>query len=101
VTWAWRTVAVLVGASVTLGACGPDRDRTRENVIEDLEQYGPVDARCVGSVLDTYSDEELAALDREARAITDPENTSPTVSPSEGFRTLYTRLFECVSTTTG
>ena len=87
-------VLVLVGAS-----CAADPDATRDNVVADLATYGDVDETCVGNVLAKYSDDELAAIDLEARRLQDPTDTRTSVPVSEAFRDLYAALFECVTFT--
>ena len=90
---------VLAGASVVIAACGPDPAVTRDNVIADLSSYGVVDEACVGDVIAKYSDDELDALDREARALSDPSDTRPQVTISKPFRDFYATLLRCVTTT--
>jgi hypothetical protein len=62
------TAAIAIGA-LTLAACGGvDRDGTRDQFIEDMEeQFGStVDADCIDAVFDDYSDDEIEALSEGA-----------------------------------
>ena len=97
-----RHLLVAVGLSTAIiTSCAPDADVTRSNVIRDLSAYGAVDATCVDAILGKYSDDELRAIDAEARALEDPTDTRPQVTISKAFRDLYAALFTCVTTTTG
>lgn len=58
------TAAVAVGA-LALSACsaGVDRDGTRDQFIEDIEEMGSTaDGDCVDRVFENYSDDDLTAL---------------------------------------
>jgi hypothetical protein len=80
---------IVLAAATALVACGVDRDGTRDNVVEALEEAGiEVDSDCVDTVLDGYSDDQLEAIDE------DESGTSPE------SQALFAELLTCVPATT-
>lgn len=60
-----KLTALIAIGTLGLAACGGvDRDGTRDQFIEDMEeQFGTTpDADCIDGVFDDYSDEEIEAL---------------------------------------
>ena len=83
-----QLLIALVGAAALVG-CGVDRDGTRDNVVDAMQENGiEVDSDCVDSVLDGYSDDQLEAIDD------DETGTSPQ------SQALFAELMTCASATT-
>jgi ribosomal protein L12E/L44/L45/RPP1/RPP2 len=58
-------IALAMAAGLVACGGGVDRDGTRDNIVNGLEDAGvEVDSECVERVLDGYSDDELENIDQ-------------------------------------
>jgi hypothetical protein len=90
---AGRTLRFGIAAAaigLTLAACGGvDREGTRDELVKQLEANGiDIDADCVDTALDKYSDDELKKIDD---ALGNGENTAASDA-------LFAELISCIPT---
>ena len=87
-----KKLIIVLAATAGLVACGGvDRDGTRDNIVDGLEDAGiEVDGDCVDDVLDGYSDDELETIDK------DLEDSTSSAESDE----LIQKILACVPATT-
>jgi hypothetical protein len=86
-----QLMIVLLAAGGLVACGGVDRDGTRDNIVDGLEDAGiVVDSACVDEVLDQYSDDELEAIDKSL------ESEESSTDSAE----LVEKILACVPATT-